>query len=419
MKQLPKQFVFVLAAVIVCACGFASAATIQTADEKPLSGAIVGWEDGKLLLKPKGSGPVVKLALADVTEITLDESDRRTPAAKATGKPRSGPLWHVDLGTADHVTASVADWTEASATLALDAPAGATLSVPLDQIRAIWSTTASRVEKAKNLKLSAAAEDIAFVEKDDAVHPVTGLATGLDGEFLTFKFEGQPRKIKLDRLAGLLLAQRELATEKSLYGAFTLTNGDVLSGRIVALEKGAFRITPLASAGSASSPAELNLPLAAIAKIQTRNGRLTWVGDLQPSKVEQVPYLDRLMPYRVNQSLSGGPLTLSDGPLTHGIAVHSRCVLTYDIGGNYDRFHGKVGFQQPEGKAGHAAVRVVGDGKTLWEAADLKGEDKPKPLDLDVTGIKSLTLEVDFGKYPDVGGRVIWGDVRLLKGKAN
>ena len=91
------------------------------------------------------------------------------------------------------------------------------------------------------MKLSPAAEDIAFVEKDDAVHPVTGLATGLDGEFLTFKYEGQPRKIKLDRLAGLLLAQRELAAEKSLYEVFTLTNGDVLSGRIAALEHDALR----------------------------------------------------------------------------------------------------------------------------------------------------------------------------------
>ena len=138
VKELPNQFVLALAAVIASAAGFAAAATIQTADDRPVSGAIVGFVEGKLLIKSKGGGPVVKLSLADVTEITLDDSDRRAAAAMPKGKPRTGPLWRVELGTTDHVTAAVADWTEASATLALDSPPGVSLTVPLDQVRAIW-----------------------------------------------------------------------------------------------------------------------------------------------------------------------------------------------------------------------------------------------------------------------------------------
>ena len=69
----------------------------------------------------------------------------------------------------------------------------------------------------------------------------------------------------------------------------------------------------------------LEIPLQKLATIDVKNGRLAWLGDLQPLAVEQVPYFDRLMPYRVNQSLTGGPLVLAEGPVLKGIAVHTKC----------------------------------------------------------------------------------------------
>ena len=75
----------------------------------------------------------------------------------------------------------------------------------------------------------------------------------------------------------------------------------------------------------------------------------------------------------------------------------------------------KVGFQQPEGKIGRAAIRLVGDEKVLWEDADMKGDAKPAAVDVSVQGVKMLRLEVDYGKDQDVGDRVIWGDPRLVK----
>ena len=159
-----------------------------------------------------------------------------------------------------------------------------------------------------------------------------------------------------------------------------------------------------------------DIPLDQLATIDVKNGRLTWLGDLHPAAVSQVPYFDRLMPYRVNQSLTGGDLVLADGPVSKGIAVHSKCVLTYGIDGEFERFRMKVGFQQPEGKAGRAAVRILGDGKVLWEESDLRGDaSKPVAVDLSVAKIQSLTLEADYGVNFDVAGRIVWGDARLVK----
>jgi hypothetical protein len=163
--------------------------------------------------------------------------------------------------------------------------------------------------------------------------------------------------------------------------------------------------------------AKLAIPFDQITRIRSANGRMVYVGDLKPVAVEQVPYFDRMLPYRVDKSLTGGPLKLSDGEYARGIAVHSRTVLTYDAGGKYEEFKSKVGFQQPEGKIGQAVIRVIGDGKVLYEDLDARGDGKPADLSLKIAGVTRLTLEVDFGKNEDTGDRVVWANARLLRAK--
>lgn len=386
---------------------------------------LVGFEGDSLMFQGKAAGAEkAKIPLADLISVRLDDQDRaafaaaakKTPAAAAKSGSSSGPRFRIEILPADHVTASLAAWSESRLTLGLDGLAGSALSVPVERVRAIWSTNESKVKAAKDLKVSAESQDVAFVESEGKVKSVSGVATGIEKEFLKFKFEGEERKIKLDRLVGVLLAQRELPAEKSLFESLTLSSGDVVSGRIQSLTDGVVRMAPLAPAGDAAS---LDLPLARVASIDVKNGRLTWLSELTPKSVEQTPYFDRLMPYRVDASLTGGQLVLSDGPVSKGIAVHTKCTLEYEIDGGFDRFRAKVGFQQPEGKLGRAPVRILGNGKLLWEDANLTGEArKPALVDLDIAGVKTLVLEADFGPEGDVGGRVIWGDARLIKAAA-
>ena len=130
-----------------------------------------------------------------------------------------------------------------------------------------------------------------------------------------------------------------------------------------------------------------------------------------------MPYFDRMLEYRVDKSFNGKPLQLAEGQIAKGIAVHSRTVLHYDLGGSFDEFRSKLGFQQPEGKPGQVDVRVIGDGKVLFEKADAKGDQPSTDINVKVSGVKELTLEVDFGKNQDVGDRVVWGNARLIRGE--
>ena len=57
-----------------------------------------------------------------------------------------------------------------------------------------------------------------------------------------------------------------------------------------------------------------------------------------------------------------------------------------------------------------------GDGKLLWEAT-LTGTDKEpsRPLDLDVSGVRRLTIVADFAAESDAAGQVVLGSARVSK----
>jgi hypothetical protein len=200
----------------------------------------------------------------------------------------------------------------------------------------------------------------------------------------------------------------EAPADDALYSAIQFANDDQLSGKPTGIE-GKELVIQLRSGPS------VRMPVDQIAKLSTRNGRLVYLSDLKPAKVVQTPYFDRLYEYRVDKSLNGKPITLSDGTYQHGISVHSRCVLMYNLDGRFNEFRAKAGFQLPEGKLGQAAIRVIADGKTLFENLDARGDQAPADLKLKVDGVRELTLEVDYGKNDDVADRVAWANARLLR----
>lgn len=436
---------WVLLAAMLAGRPCVRAATMELADEKTLTGTVLNFEKDALLVQIKAGEEPRSVPLADVVQIWFTASDgqrskasegtpansgirivARTPASSApatqsgatqpaAASARAISTWRIEYGVADHVTAALESWSDKQAALRIETLDNARMKLPLEEIREFWTPSEAKVKKARALKVEVKAQDVAFVEKDGEVRAVSGTVKGIDEETLWFAYEGEERKIKLDRLVGVILAEHEVAGGKELFESFTLSNGDMFSGHLREVENGVIRI----ALGEGGQGPEVRVPAGKLSKIKVKNGRLVWVSELRPARVEQAPYFDRLFPYQTDQSLTGGPLSLLDGTVTKGIAVHARCLLTYELDGMYATFRSRVGFQQPEGKIGRAAVRVRGDDKVLWENEDLKGDAKPTLVEVKVEGVKRLVLEVDYGKNQDVGDRVIWGEAKLLKGTAS
>ena len=136
---------------------------------------------------------------------------------------------------------------------------------------------------------------------------------------------------------------------------------------------------------------------------------------MEPAAIEQTPYFGRLWSYRRDQSLDGGNLKMKGKVYSKGLAVHSRCVLSYPLDGQFTTFKATVGFDDAAGSRGNVACRILADGKELFSKADLRAGQDPQLLELPVHSVKLLSLEVDFGENEDVGDRVIWAEARLFR----
>jgi len=336
-----------------------------------------------------------------------------TPSAVPTSRPAASIDWDLRLADGNQVRCHVLSWTNHRLNLKLDALNGQTLPLPDDQVRQLWCGTAAARKKALALTSDADHLDTAFVEKGDDVVAVEGSVIGIAGNDLRFQYGDAERKISLARLVGVTLAAGDQpASETAFRQEVKLTSGEVFPGVWVGLKSDAVQLRSW-------SDQTLSIPLWQIATIDSLNGRLVYLSNLKPTRVQQTPFFGRMIPFRLDTSLDGKPITLSDGQYDKGVAMHARTILDYDLQGAFARFRSKVGFEQPAGKLGRSIVRLMGDGRTLFENLDAHGDQPPQGIDADVTGVRQLQLEVDFGQSQDVGARVIWADARLLRPKGS
>jgi hypothetical protein len=121
------------------------------------------------------------------------------------------------------------------------------------------------------------------------------------------------------------------------------------------------------------------------------------------------------MPYVRDKSWNNRPLKIDGKTYGRGLAVHSRCILTYDLGGEFATFKALLGFDEDAGDRGRVVCRVSVDDKELFVKPDFRAGEKPVAVEVAVKGAKQMRLEVDFGEDEDIGDRVIWANARLYR----
>ena len=74
------------------------------------------------------------------------------------------------------------------------------------------------------------------------------------------------------------------------------------------------------------------------------------------------------------------------------------CFNLWDIGGKYNRLTATgIILEEDKGSSYKASCRIYGDGIFLYERADIDSMTKPYHIDIDITGVKDLKIEL-FGK---------------------
>ena len=113
-------------------------------------------------------------------------------------------------------------------------------------------------------------------------------------------------------------------------------------------------------------------------------------------------------------SVDGNPLSIGGHKYEHGLGTHAISIMRLGLDGKAESFTADVGVDGSESTDGSVTFTVMGDGKKLFESGIMHGGDAPKPVSIDLHGVKTLMLYVgDAGDGID-HDHADWADAKIV-----
>ena len=95
-----------------------------------------------------------------------------------------------------------------------------------------------------------------------------------------------------------------------------------------------------------------------------------------------------------NKSIGGNAITVGGVPYAKGIGVNAYSGVEYNLSGVCTRFQATIGIDDEVGNNGTVIFQVFADGTPIYNSGVITGSSSPQNIDLDVTGVRRLTLGV-------------------------
>jgi hypothetical protein len=295
---------------------------------------------------------------------------------------------------------------------------GKEMSLPLGQLAVYWrenlsGASGTEIER-RRLAAATRVRDALLLQNGDTIE---GSLNSIDATNAEIEVNRKPVRVELSRIGAVAL-NTELADRSRPRGAYArvaLSGPGGAAGTRLTLVKATSDGTTLT--GTAAAGTTLNVPLVHVAALDLFQGRAVYLSDLKPARAEAEPYLNVTWPTIADGNAAGQELRLSSGVFDKGLGMHARSTVTYRLDGSYRRFEAVVGLDPRCGRDGGARIGLRADGKRIDLGGDglLRGSAAPLTVSVDLTGIKVLTLEADFGPRGDVRADVNWVDARLVK----
>jgi hypothetical protein len=129
-------------------------------------------------------------------------------------------------------------------------------------------------------------------------------------------------------------------------------------------------------------------------------------------------------PLQINRSFAGRELCIGKARQAHGLGQWIESAAVYELGGQYSAFRANFGIDaegqetisQARKLAEFTTFQVLGDGKLLAEKRNVAFGDPPGRFEVDVKGVRRLTLRV-LRQSPEgwLYGPVTWGEPLLAR----
>lgn len=290
--------------------------------------------------------------------------------------------------------------------------AGRSTSVLLQDVRAIvWGDVSEEISKW--IASPDTASDRVIVSVGGKIDTRDGQLESLSSSELGFNYQGKSRKIGMDKIKGIVMADLGVEKLTGLKAIISTRNRDRWVGVIQSFDGSNVEIR--VSPGST-----ISLPSAQVAGIEVASDRLQFLSDISPTRSVEGSVFVMSRSFQKNRSVAGNPLRLLGDKgepivLERGIGVQASSELDFENNG-FDRLQALVGIDlETEGRGNCQAV-ILGDGIRLWESQVVGGK-AAIPVDIEIRGIKKLSLVVNAGEEFDLADHLNWGSIRLLKSR--
>jgi alpha-galactosidase len=117
---------------------------------------------------------------------------------------------------------------------------------------------------------------------------------------------------------------------------------------------------------------------------------------------------------QADRSVDNHPIFIDGKRFEHGFGTHAVGTLGIGLNGQAESFSATVGVDDEVGQRGSVVFRVVGDGKTLWESAVLRGGSPGTNVSVDLRGIKKLVLTVGDAGDDISYDHADWADAKIV-----
>jgi hypothetical protein len=155
--------------------------------------------------------------------------------------------------------------------------------------------------------------------------------------------------------------------------------------------------------------------LSGLVKLDFSKGKLAFLSDLDPIIVtpKEMPPREWIDRYGRDRDLDRQPIRLREKAYEKGLTLHAPQELVYDIGGDYKEFRAVLGVVDGV-RESQVQLTVEGDGKVLFQAV-VRREDEPRPVALDVRGVRKLRLRLEAHDRLFFGQQMSLADAKVSK----
>lgn len=381
----------------VAACGAGPRVEVQPVSGAAVRGALVAWSDAEALRVEPESGAASQPAEWSAGAVS------QVRFLAATTQPQAGP-WRVVTAGGEVFAGNVSGGDDEAVTL--DLLAGGRARIGLDGVR--------RIERNRGwpaIPTSGPAADRVRLANGDVVE---GIVSGAKAESLRLSaVEGGDARdvawavIEAVDLSAGDAAERESGAERGGAWVF-LTDGQRWrvshwrwTGEGLEVESGAV------SRG--------RLPAGVVAAVEVETARRRWLSVLEPAAYESRPVLGPAWALGRDCACTGGALRVGGMGYSRGLGLHAACRVTWNLEERYARFAALAALDDTAESPANARVRVLIDGREAARTRPLTRSRPSEPMDVDISGARTLTIEVQSGLYADVQDRVDLIGARLIR----